>query len=587
MLAERHQSEPLDTLEKIAAVLLVEMQAIPCYENGRLSPIDQAFEELKRPSSDPLSCLRIAKAHILACPSLAGAKEKSESLLGLKQRIKKSQATLMAELLLEALEQNPALFQPHAENLLLYFRAVRVSEMDEKIHDRREQDRILQRVERGQFIPGRSAEQVSAFARLKAGRPLVIDMATLGLGDTCLLPPGLLTVAKTLEMLQCQAPVRLVVHQKMLPLIRHMVAGYGNIEVYSIADKFQNACNLELLLQLASDYEEPAGTSEGETLDGPTKSLPGLILSLRLFIEWIYVLVDNATRTKFLIQEMDYVATKPLCQELALSWSDTFVRAIQRSFSMTLGLKVFDLLTRDDIEDCARGIQACIAEYLANNPSLESYLKHVRSRPGFENGYICLVDRGSDDFKMMTASLFDEIVRSLGGFCRQKRLGLVLIKTSADKNKHLHHLVVRLLEDELPHVVIEIADDVAHTLAFLQHARGVIGPDTFLTHIAEYFPDVAILKIFVSGNRFSFRITAAPVMVEHPLARAASERYDVDVFFDSWLYKREFVHPLAILSSPEENSHFHPIIQETQSSFLRAVQRGLTALKKKINESML
>lgn len=564
-------------LEDIRTSLLNAMQDIPCYDTSQDALIDQAFEELKRPNTDAMSCLKIAKAHVLGYLSILECAEKTSNLSIIKQRVKKSKANLIEGLLLEVLEKEPALFYPHTEKLLLYFNAIRKMNADKKIPERIRQDEELVLLEQGQPLRQLDLNRTEALSRLKANRPLVFDLTTLGLGDACMLPPAIMMLASTLETIRSQSPIRLVVDKKIANMFRYMVGGRRNIEVYHVDDKSAAAFNLCFLTKLATGNQTASENVELGLWDDESEKKAGIIMGLRLFIDWIFAIADDKMCHDFLINEIDYVATNCYADNSKI-FANTFPRAVQRSLSSILGIKIFGTSDRDDITECSQGIKKYIEEYIKCDPSLENQLIKLQQMAGFENGYICFIERGSDDFKVMTVNLFAEIVEKLADFCRQSNVGIVLIKTSNDKEDVADQITSLLLQRRIPYYRISIKEEIAYTLAFLRHARGVIGPDTFLTHAAEYFPKLPVLKIFSAGNYYTFRIKHNSIGVEHSLAKRSYENLDTDVFFESWLYKKAFIHPLTILAAEERINENHIIIQEIQDIFLERLRRGVEEL---------
>lgn len=581
-LSWAHQEDMATTFEDIRISLLHALRDIPCYDTSQEALIDHAFEELKQPYTEAMSCLKIAKAHALGYPSIFACAEKTNNLSIIKQRVKKGKANLIEGVLAEVLKKRRTLFYPHAEILLLYLNALRRMHTDKQIAERIRQDEELSLLERGQPFAQAGLEGAEALSRLQTNRPLVFDMTTLGLGDACLLPPAIMMLATTLEMMGSQSPIRLVVDKKIANMIRYMVGRRSNIEVYPTEDKTDATGNLSLLMQLASDCQVPLEKIEAEVQDGAGEK--GIIVGLRLFIEWIFAMVDDKTRHDFLINEIDYVATN--CSDGREVFASTFPRAVQRSLSCVLGMKIFDTPTRDDITECSQGIKRYIEEYMQHKPSLENQLLELQHMAGFENGYICIIERGSDDFKVMTPSLFAEIIEGLAPFCHQAKVGIVLINTSNNEKDTSDQLTSLLMPHHLPYYEVKIEKEIAYTLAYLQGARGVIGPDTFLTHVAEYFPELPVLKLFVAGNCRTFRIKQDIIAVEHSIAKRSHENLDTDVIFESWLYKKAFIHPFTTLARGDSPGRYHVIIKEVQGIFLERLKRGIVELCNRMRDSL-
>lgn len=544
------------------------MEIVPSYNSEKGSQLDQAFEELKRPATDPLSCLRIAKAYVL------------EGRAPRNRRDEDNKGTLIRWLVAEALERKPSLFGPYRTDLKKYFDCLLTEETEQIKAWLKARDQSLSTIKRGDpFQDGHEynkALQTEALSRLKAGKPLVIAITGAGYGDIIIMTPTVGDVAKTLQLIGSASRIRYVVRDKVAALVRYMLEDYKNVEVISYEGKndalYLSNLALEQVPEVQFDvrgksfidgHEERAGIILAWEIENPAKK--------DNYVKSIVHLMAGHSEV-FPIDDPD----KVLVNSARESW--------QRDFSRNLGVKIFDNATRDDIAHVSMGLIKYIGDYLARETRIEvrEHLAVLEKKPGFENGFICIVNAGSNDNKRITPSLASAIASQLASFCQNNNVGVLLLRSDygdhgANENTLLKPI---FMKHGIPAHQFFLTERVVDALVLMQASIAIIGPDTFLTHVGELFLDKPTVSFYADSAKGDFRIDNRVIAIQHPIGKQAEKNLLNYVPKISRLYASEIIHPFTDLSIDEEKSHY--LVQVAQASFLEEVKTGMSKFERSI-----
>ena len=374
--------------------------------------------------------------------------------------------------------------------------------------------------------------------------------------------PAICNVADTFEQLGLKNPIRIVVPQKLGALIQFVLNKYKYIEVYSL-DIENMEMYIEIVKKLA--YREFDSTEQDENRQG------GIIVSLIVDIGQNEKKIDgNQPILSFMVNFLPLSSLN--YEELQPAFFTTYKSAMQISLSYQLGIKMYH---EEDHCQLAQTLEVYLKQYTKKSCFWQEHINKLKESKGFEQGYICLIEQGSIQTKWVITSLFTFLLTQLQKFCQIYQIGIVLIKNSDQELDTSIKKADIAREKGIAYEEITIQDDIAYTLAFLQHAQGVIGPDTFLLHAAEYFPDLPLLGLYSNSHVGIFRLNKSTYQVSHMLANGALwDAYFVS-YNESHFYSQEILHPFTILNY-EEKSNYHPLIQTVQDAFRQRLQEALS-----------
>ncbi len=543
------------------------MDDTPAYSSEKGSQIDQAFEELRRPTADPQSCIRIARAYM--CEGRSPLERNNENMKG----------SLIRWLVVEALQTNPSLFSPYAYELRTYFDRLATQETVRVLQRRIQIDALLSTMQQGEAFKEMNSSQVEILSRLKANKPVVISMAYGPFGDTMLMTPAIEDIAKTLKKIGSGSKIRYIVKGEIVDLVRCMLRAYENTEVIAYDYRHDQSYYLYLARLAVENMPEIQFTTEGAPSIVDYAEKAGIILGWERPGE-------EYTAQSFL-QGTVFGRLKPFNSRILpldgpdKVFANTSRRSLQRDLSDFLGVKIFESATLDDITHLSQGMQTFLQAYVTTKESADvcATLGELNPKTGFENGYLCVISQGSKDVKRILPGLAHVIAGEVADFCKQHHIGIVLIQTHPkdDVNLAFHFTAHGIPTHQFP-----TTKRVTDTLVLLQSARGVIGPDTFLLHAAEYFQDTPIVNFHADSAQRVFRIDDRVIPVQHPIAKQAEANLRVYIPGHSELYTREIIHPLTPLLTHEQRTSFHPLIQEAQNSLLHEARSALHEFKQRI-----
>lgn len=567
------------SLEAMREALLEKLKDIPEYDPEKGSQIDQAFEELKHPVDDPqLSCLRIAKAYLSLKEETSPNEIKKEEDKERKEQLEK--AILIRWLLMSALETTNIkdFFENYADELNSYFRALVKVETTSELEDKKRKDIILGSMQQGEILKELDDTQSEALKRIKENKPLVFLMVDTGYGDMLLMAAAVADTAKTLEMIGSKSNIRYLVKPEMAELISAMLQNYPNIEV---VPTYATNPDPLYLARLAIDNKPHIQFDENGNPFVPNyEQDAGIILV-------------NDQRPQRPVNKEDFPkgtlylgAHRPLGLPLTqnINSSYTFRHTMQVKLSYRLGLKIFNTARRNDISEFSEGIEKYINEYLESGKGeyIRNILDQLKRRPGFDNGFISIVSHGSNGSKRITPSVADYISQELSNFCKENNIGVVLLRTDNHKkpvDKESDQIEEHIEKYDIPIYQFFITPQIIDTLVLLKDSCGIMGPDTMLMHIAEFFKDKPVLDIHASTHKLLWRIDDRVITAQHIIAyqgelnliqtRALSEIMS--------LYE-QIIHPLTVLTK-DEKSNYHPLIQTVQDNIGNKIKNGIEEFK--------
>lgn len=586
-------SQPFDIVEAMRVFeqqrlsLLECMKQIDCYEDGDIPQMDQAFAVLRSSNIDRQSCLRVAKTYLtfskmgLLAQEFKNPEGTIQSILqSLKTEkdgypVLSEKENILRWILLNVLPEYPALFEGYAqdlyryvlttEHLLLFFGGIRT---------RIQEDEKLTSLEQGNVLLSLRKDAAEAIVRLKKHLPIVFALQKMGLEDIFLALPAIQDIASTFKQLRICSPLRLTVPAKLAPLIQYLFDDDERIEVYSIETQDMDLY-LESLQRLAYPTIEKRNNWEDREFSTSGADQGGIVLSLGTRdldpdkIQQVKQDKDIGFGT------ISFLNTSPYADPEGVSPSATnFRRAMQRSLSHILGIKVYTDRQRDTIDQLTSRLEQYLFSYTLMSSSWRDTFDTLATQHGFEQGYICIIERGTIESKQLTANLFLFILEEIADVCKKRNIGVLLIKNQNSERPGSEQFLDIARQKDIPYHEILIREDVAYILAFLKHARGVIGPDTFLTHAAEYFVGMPVIDMFSNSNCYAFRLNGRMQCVEHPLAKGTRWDSNLATYPESELYRREIVHPFTIISD-EERSKYHPLIYAVQTIFAQRLREGL------------
>jgi hypothetical protein len=579
------------------AILICEQQRL-CLLDRLHSLLDEGEEDderdmnwilttLRSPDTQGRSCLPIAQAY-LSCSKIgeltracAGTNATVYDVLHMLHAGNEDQPALDEKenvvrwILLEMLAEEPALFggcarQLHhyllaIEHLLLFFSGIR---------NRIQEDHALQTLRQGDLLPALRKDAAQRIMRLRKHLPIVFALQRMGLGDILLALPAIADMNETLRQLRVHSPLRITVPTKLAPLIQYLFDDDERVEVYSIETTDMNLYQ-DSLRSLA--YPQPG--------DEVLVEQGGMVLALGSR-DLDPALVRQGEQEGVLFGLISFLNTSPYSDHITeLASSDevvstasrfmatTFRRAMQRSLSHALGIKIYDDEQRDNLDRLTLRLAHYLSAYTQTTPAWLD-VTALHTQPGFEQGYISIIQRGTVASKHLTGNLFSFILTELAVTCQQEHIGVVLITDPQSDKMNLQPFRESARSMHLPYREISIQENVAYSLALLQHARGVIGPDTFLTHAAEYMIGVPVVNLFSSSNSFTFRVDERLLGVEHTLARGTRWDSNLATYPEGELYRHEFVHPFTVLL-PTEKAQYHPLIYGVQALFTQRIHESL------------
>ncbi len=579
-----HISQVIDIIEEKRLALLHCLDRIPCYGDEHGPSMEHAFVALKAPRTDCQSCLQIVKTYL--CTSritkLTRALHKSKAEMKdiyhwLLQRpdeppIIDGKENIIRWIVTDALERDATFFGNYAEDLYQYFLfhsylLACIGGMQARM---KAEERLLP-LKRGQVPNLLHKDMADVILRLKKHQPVVFATQTMGLGDIIMSLPAIQDVAHTFAQLLVGSPLRLVVPSKLAPMIQYLMNEEIGIEVYTIETKDANLFTECLECLAYPDMDVPENVSSLEHV--VQRKQGGTVLLLGFRGTNLEKITQVRQESNVYFGAIDFMNTYPYSSEDTSVFATTYRRSMQRSLSTTLGIKIYDDETRDNIDQIVERMERYLVEYVQQSSSLQKEITELK-KSGFENGYICCIEQGTIESKRLTADLFAFMLDELADFCRQHAIGILLIKNQADAPDAASTLSSIAYQKGLAYHEVIIREDIAYTLVFLREARGVIGPDTFLTHAAEFISSGPVLDILSNSNGQSFRLSEHTYLVEHVLAKGVRWDSRHVSYEECRIYTQEFTHPFTILSN-ETRAKFHYLIQSAQDVLVQRLRESL------------
>ncbi|GCE14946.1 hypothetical protein [Tengunoibacter tsumagoiensis] len=540
-------------IEKLHQALLENI----CRSDSSITLIDDCFQEIKE-CRDERSCLRIAEKFVSSYKNISNQDEKDKALL-------------IRYLLSEVVTSKPSWFGNDADLLRDFLTESAQLSIREDMQKRAQLDLELATMERGQPLLQRTKHQVDAFTRIQAHKPVVLAMNSIGMGDVLLLLPAILDFAETLNVVGSKSILKLVVYEKLASLLQHIVKDYENICLY--AKGKEN--NVAFLSSLA--LEEQAAKQEEINLqlteDRPTTG--GIVILLNT-----YNIKRISTKNKTIYRRLTFIINKDFKLNNIFN-SNNCNKAAQRNISAIFGAKMFTNANNTAFT-VSEKMKQYIRSYQEDRKRSQRYIHESKSH-STKNGYICIIDKGSQPSKHVIPTLFSFIIEILSDFCIERKISIFLIKTGKEeKDTEYDKSSTLALQKNGLYYEICIDSDLAYTLTYLHQSCGAIGPDTFLIHAAEYLMNIPVVNIFVDSSCQTYRVNNESIAIEHPIAHQADCSLDIYVPALSEIYMRECIHPCTPLINEGAADHLHPLIKETQNIFTQRLVQGLELFKQKV-----
>ena len=496
--------------------------------------INEAFELLKGPSSDHWQVLRIALSVLVDG-------EKSRLAGGILQ----TKAELLRWVIMAALELNEQLFKPFGDELRKCFIASSKSIEDKRDLDLWSRNEDLIKMANGQILHGLSKKQLEALSFLQDGCPVIWWLNNAGLGDTIMLVPLVRNLIQTCKVMGYKNRFFITVNQKIERLVSHMIGQVKGIKVTYV--------------QSAHDFavQEVKWTERCIT------------------ICWSYDRSCPAPIRNGLVFEIGENNPWKQTDESDSGSIGSFLRFQQILLSNRLGIKIFDNNIKQDIVDSAVGIESFVNEYAGENKDFTYKDNDIATG----NRYICIALKGSNGMKQLSEDMLNLIADEIKSFCVVDKIGIVLLSDidSIDVNKH--QAIFKNLG-----ITCEVISDnkpIAEFVTAIINSVGMIGPDTFFTHLAEFFPSkISTLNIFTVSSSLKYRLLPSRIgalhVVEHPIVSQATRDHVMYMRKAGQLYSKEVSDFFAI--SSEKINLYTPIIHTIQSNFAQQTKEKLKDL---------
>lgn len=513
--------------------LLQQLEGIPCFpDTSDKTGFARAYESLQQeesaaePESFPLG---IVKAF----------------LFSQRQHDTAGEAYLLKRILMQALAVSPELFGPYAQEIRDYLAAISQKNFFNESSVSEGELKAFSSLTSGDALPGAIPNGIRN--RILHGDPVVIDISTTALGDGLLLCTNVYDIAQAIRKMGTKNKFTVVVSASISPVAKALLKDIP-----------------EVLLTVGpgdtSDEDEEQAFLQDLATDGMGRK--GTIF--KFYATRSIYIDDDYIYQPFYLPVMPEI-TDP---EEAYSWS-TYRRQMQANISTLAGTVLFDPQHPNESEDLRRSLLEHIQGYLDVHPQQQIQLDRLRKEHA--GGYICLVTNGSTAQKSLPKSAQSFILDAVSDYCRKTDTAVVVINTQ--KNTPV---LVRQGEKRVETYETGIDNDIFYAASFLAGAKAVIGPDTFLTHLAEFLP-TAVLDLHVDSHpsfwRLDERMHTAQSFLVNGMIEENAWIYDPA---DSALYADSFTHPFVL--GVGRRKRLHSLVRTVQESFAREIQREIGML---------
>lgn len=517
--------------------LLEKLTDIPAFLTDHdKTGIEYALSALAAPIESVSSPLAIAKTYLLEHDG-----DSNESSI-----------FILRWILRQALEANPALFAPVGLQLREYIEETtptwKTTSYKKIPHADLEHMLALQM---GEPLGKNSIMR----EKLTSGAPIIFDYSHTGLGDVLLSLPMIYDVAKIIQMRSVHNRLTIVVSKNMRALTQKILEDFPFVEV--IAET------------------EPKDTKKlfRHKATGPNGE-KGAILT--------YNPITNLELYEEGFAE-GYLYIPPLPEVTsdaeAAQWN-TFRRRLQAQFSWLFQTVMFDSEHRDDISGLQTKLKETTAAYLAQYPEQQAKINKITAN--HKGGYVVIVDKGSTKEKQLTPSAVNAMLDMLAPFCHENEMAVVLLHSQT-----FDTAITPTTKRGIPVYETGISTEFAHTFTWLQSAKATIGPDTFLTHAAEFFPH-PVLNLHIDSHPVAWSVDDKVRWALFAFARGLLEENTQEYLpGESEWYRQKLLHPFTLLGGTrgKRRKPLHPIIFAVQKAFEEEIAKAMEELTSLIQAS--